>query len=58
MRFYILNSFRDIQCQNVLETFGTPCISSAEFDCFLLALLVLLGIVMQVLFFKCLKINH
>ena len=26
MRFYILNSFRDIQCQNVLETFGTPCI--------------------------------
>ena len=27
MRFYILNSFRDIHCQNVPKTFGTPCIS-------------------------------
>ena len=26
MRFYILNSFRDIRCQNVPKTFGTPCI--------------------------------
>ena len=25
MRFYILNSFRDIHCQNVPKTFGTPC---------------------------------
>ena len=28
MRFYILNSFQDIQCQNVPKTFGTPCITN------------------------------
>ena len=25
--FYYRNSFRDIQCQNTLKTFGIPCIS-------------------------------
>ena len=27
MRFYILNSWVDIHCQNVPKTIGTPCIS-------------------------------
>jgi len=32
MCFYILDSFRDIHYQNVPKTFGTPCITSNEYN--------------------------
>ena len=46
MRFYILDSFRNIHCQNVPKTFETPCITGLFVGLAVYALIRHSGVIM------------